>query len=114
MSIFTPGDNRRLSVARFSRIPGFQNLPAIEPLPSSAGGSVASSSESQTSTLIARDEPCLITKSISYTHERAHWISAVRGNNSLKAEVVGTSLSCNHRFQHFFPKGTFYCSTRYN
>lgn len=37
---------------------------------------------------IDREEPCFITKSVSYTHERAHWVNAVRNDPIAKEQVV--------------------------
>ena len=59
--------------------------------------SVASTTTRTRSTPIKRDEPCFITKSSSYAHEKAHWVNAVRNNATLKREIVGglkLFLSC--------------------
>lgn len=88
MSILTTDDNR-ISVARFSKIPGLQGLPDIERPTASVAGSAASSAHSQTDSVIDRDEPCFITKSILYTHEQAHWINAERSDKRGSFDVVG-------------------------
>ena len=41
---------------------------------------------------IKRSEPCFVTKRISYTLERAHWINAVQNDRHLKAKVVSCPL----------------------
>ncbi|KAF9485947.1 hypothetical protein BDN70DRAFT_870425 [Pholiota conissans] len=77
----------RLTVAPFSQLPAIGALPAITRPPASVAASVAGSAMSATAYVVARDERCLITRSFSYTHERARWISAVRGDEDRKTEV---------------------------
>ncbi|KAF8957602.1 hypothetical protein BDZ97DRAFT_1924481 [Flammula alnicola] len=85
MSIF----NRRkhLSVGPFSDMPAIAGLPAIARPSASVTASVSGSVKSATFDVINRDERCLITKSLLYTHERAHWISAVRSDAGKKVEI---------------------------
>ncbi|SRR6266404_1241983 len=37
-------------------------------------------------------EGCLVTKTIRYTHQLAHWVSAVRKDVSVRSTVVRTSI----------------------
>jgi len=64
-----------------------------------AASSNASTTARQTRQNIDRAEPCFITKRPSYTHERAHWVNAVRGNPNLKEKIV-CSLSLRMVLSH--------------
>ncbi|CAA7269271.1 unnamed protein product [Cyclocybe aegerita] len=85
MSIFN--SRNCLSVAPFSNLPAIYTLPAISRASASVAGSIFASVKSATYDVISRDERCLITKSISYTHERAHWVNAARSDADRKEEV---------------------------
>jgi len=75
-----------LSVGPYSTV-AIADLPVITRPPGSvsATGSVSGSA---TSGVIDRNERCLITKSLHCTHDRAHWISAVRKDLDRKIEIV--------------------------
>jgi len=87
MSIFNRLNH--LSVGPYSTV-AIADLPVITRPPGSVSAteSVSGSAESATSGIIDRNERCLITKSLHCTHERAHWISAVRKDLDRKIEIV--------------------------
>ena len=91
MTLFTDAGPPRLSVGPFSRIPGIIGLEDIKRTAASISGSAASSSHSFSDSVIDRAEPCLVTGSILYTHERVHWINAVRSDVDKKGEIVSPS-----------------------
>ena len=72
------------------------NLPALHRTHSLGAASVTSSSASTTPResrrCIKRSEVCFITKQFSYGLEIAHWVSAVRKDRKVKAEVVSLLL----------------------
>ena len=84
--------NKRLTTSySFYKLPAVAhwNTLAITPAPHSNGASsVSSVSTKSRARNIDREEPCFITKSVSYTHERAHWVNAVRKDSVLKEQVV--------------------------
>ncbi|TFK62510.1 hypothetical protein BDN72DRAFT_848574 [Pluteus cervinus] len=76
----------------------FSNLPGVSQWgtgditrgPNSYGSartapSVATTTEGNRN--IARSEPCFITKKLSYTHERMHWVSAARTSSTTKGSI---------------------------
>jgi len=59
------------------------------------------------------EEPCFIAKSVSYTHERVHWVNAVRNDPVVKEQVVRVPfkfLICRYHNLHLRHKKT-YCRT---
>ncbi|KAF8817287.1 hypothetical protein BYT27DRAFT_7153441 [Phlegmacium glaucopus] len=68
----------------FYEVPGVQAW-VLDDLTPDAHSSGAPSASSTTS--ITYQEPCLITKSSCYTHERVHWVNAVRNDPDVKEEV---------------------------
>ncbi|KAF8521398.1 hypothetical protein BU17DRAFT_87952 [Hysterangium stoloniferum] len=80
-------ENEELSSIVFATVPGMMGLPDILQPPHSGGGMTTASSHMSLRHNIPREERCFITKSVSYMHERAHWINAVRGDNDLKNDV---------------------------
>ena len=92
MSAILQSNKPRLTTSySFPKLPavGRWNTLAITPAPHSNGASsVSSVSTKSRARNIDREEPCFITKSVSYTHERAHWVNAVRKDSVLKEQVV--------------------------
>jgi len=77
-----------LTVNMFSKVPALgPSLAALSRPPHSAGNSSVDISQIYHS-VVKRDEPCFVTKSILYTHEIIHFVNDVRGDNNLKADVV--------------------------
>ncbi|KAJ3484079.1 hypothetical protein NLJ89_g12009 [Agrocybe chaxingu] len=68
-------------------MPAMANLPAIKRPFASVTASMSGSAKSATYDVIKRDERCFVTKSLLYTHERAHWISAVHSDANRKVET---------------------------
>lgn len=95
MSLSNEASTLRLSVASFARLPGMGSLRTIERPPHSGGRTPAGSSEHSSSRILERDERCFVTKTISYNHEQAHWVNAVRSDRDRSQEVV-SALSCGH------------------
>ena len=50
--------------------------------------SIASTTARETRRIISRSEPCFVTKRLSYTLERVHWVNAVRKDPGLKLAIV--------------------------
>ncbi|KAF8479598.1 hypothetical protein DFH94DRAFT_489036 [Russula ochroleuca] len=68
-------ESRRITVKQpFAKLPALLDLPPI-----GHTGSRASTVSSFRGRL--RSEGCLVTKSIKYTNQLAHWVNAVRGNS---------------------------------
>jgi len=83
--IITP--ENRLTVKNFASVPSVLGLPAIVREP----GSVSSSSSCRAvGGVIDIDEGCMLTKSVMYTHQLAHWVNAVRSGDS--SAVVSTEF----------------------
>jgi hypothetical protein len=72
-----------ITVKKFAAVPALLDLDEIQRQPASV---------SQVSSFRGADdvvdlaEGCMLTKSVKYTHQLAHWINAVRGGDS--SEVV--------------------------
>ena len=84
MSLITP--ENRLTVKKFAAVPSVLGLtPIVQP------GSVStSSSRRAVGGFVDIDEGCMLTKSVKYTHQLAHWVSAVQGGDS--SAVVSTKF----------------------
>ncbi|TFK71216.1 hypothetical protein BDN72DRAFT_475337 [Pluteus cervinus] len=80
----------RFSTRKFAAVPSLKisshQLPAIERPAHSDGGSSASSSTDERG-LVDREEPCFITKTVSYMHECVRMIDAVRSDPERKDDV---------------------------
>jgi hypothetical protein len=76
--------DHRLTVKQFAAVPGLLNLPAIQRAPASVSNEPSFRGVDGGVDL---SEGCLVTKSIKYTHQLAHWVNAVR--NGDPSEVVG-------------------------
>ncbi len=99
----------RISTKRpFSKIEALRtdgwNLEEVRPGTHSGQAlSVTSANSSNARTLktkLRRTEPCFITKRFTVTHERAHWVNAIRDDPDTKRIVVNIlkpvrSLSCS-------------------
>jgi hypothetical protein len=73
----------RITVKTFAAVPTLANLPEIQQAP----GSVANiSSFRGTGGGVDLAEGCILTKSVKYTHQLAHWVTAVRSGDP--SEVV--------------------------
>ncbi|KAF8806814.1 hypothetical protein BYT27DRAFT_7338816 [Phlegmacium glaucopus] len=74
----------------FYKVPRIQawGVDDLTPDAHSGGAPSASSTTSITYRNIDREEPCFITKSPCYTHERVHWVNAVRNDPDVKEEIV--------------------------
>ncbi|KAK2464686.1 hypothetical protein APHAL10511_003262 [Amanita phalloides] len=90
MSLLTKKD--RISVKPFARIPALLDLPPIQ----RASASVSNvSSFRETGGGVDLSEGCLLTKSVKYTHQLAHWVNAVRDKSadpSSIEEVISRQL----------------------
>jgi len=96
MSAVLPNKPRLTTSYSFSKVPAVEswNTPEITPAPHSNGAeSVRSLSTTSRARNIDREEPCFVTKSVSFTHERAHWVNAVRNDLITKGQVVRTLSS---------------------
>src|SRR6266511_1439210 len=90
------------SLAKLQQVSAW-NTEAVERAPHSAGAkSAASSTRLASDRTIDRAEPCFITNVPAYTHQQAHWINAIRGNDDKHAEstvsVVSTKSLSTNRF----------------
>ena len=81
MSVLT-SDGRITYVGEFSSVAALENLPVIHQHPNS------SPSISRSSVNLA--EGCLLTKSVKYAHQLAHWVNAVRDGDP--GDIVSTNL----------------------
>lgn len=101
-------DGRISTKCPFSKIEALRtngwNLEEVKTGTHSGGApSVTSANSSNARTLksrLQRTEPCFITKRLTVTHERAHWINAIRDDPDTKAIVVSIlkpfrSISCS-------------------
>jgi hypothetical protein len=79
MSLITK-EHHRLSVKPFASVPALLDLPEIRRQlePATGTDSKVSSHLSPMHGGVGLEEGCLITKSIKYTHQLAHMVSAVR------------------------------------
>ena|SRR5271170_5047741 len=81
MSLLTPSG--QISVKPFANVPALGDLPAIR----RARGSVSGvSSRRGIDGGVDLAEGCMITKSIKYTHQLAHWVNAIRHGDA--TEIV--------------------------
>ncbi len=96
MSFVTKG---RLSVNRFAKVPalGKVNLPPILRDDSSSAGDV-SSLRGSVNEGVDLTEGCLVTKTIRYSHQLAHWVNTARKQSGNPEAVVRRTsmlaLSC--------------------
>lgn len=97
-------------------------LGAIVRAPHSTGAASIASSTSRTAAAtrrnIDRSEPCFVTGRASYTHERAHWVNAVRKNPTRKRKVVSTlwPFTCYRELTIYtgnLPCKPWYCTGRF-
>ncbi|KAF8645810.1 hypothetical protein AX16_007565 [Volvariella volvacea WC 439] len=93
----------RLSVKSFANVPSIVPAPGMptwdeelgniaRPERSDGRSSVVSQDLNSNASgsdrrIIARNEPCFITKSISYAHDQAHWVNAVRKDSRRKWDI---------------------------
>ena len=94
MSLLTRED--RISVKPFARVPALLDLPAIQRAPASV--SDVSSSRGPAGG-VDLSEGCLITKTIKYTHQLAHWVNAVRN------KFADSRLIVRRRFMDGYRQG---------
>lgn len=81
MSLLTQSGH--ISVKPFAKVPALGDLPEIQP----AEGSVSNvSPRPGINGGVDLAEGCIITRSIKYTHQLAHWVNAVR--NGDPTEIV--------------------------
>ena len=84
---------------------------AVERAPHSAGAkSAATFTRGASDRTIDRAEPCFITNVSAYTHQQAHWINAIRGNDDKHADamaLVASSKSLSFAHMSFRPAGKF-------
>ena len=75
------------SLAKLQEVPAW-NARAVGRAPHSAGvKSAANSTRLASDRTIDRAEPCFITNASAYTHQQAHWINAIRGDEHVDATV---------------------------
>jgi hypothetical protein len=86
MSLISP--ENRLTVKKFTAVPSVLGLTPIVHKP----GSVSSlSSRQAVGGVIDINEGCLLTKSVKYAHQLAHWVNAIQGGDS--SAVVSTQFN---------------------
>lgn len=90
MSLLT--SQGRISVNPFARVPPLGGLPGITPAPAS----VDISSRRGVEDGVDLSEGCLVTKTLKYTHEKTHWISAIRQGDP--TQVVSMEFKNVHRW----------------
>jgi hypothetical protein len=77
----------RITVKAFASVPTLADLPEIQQQP----GSVSNISSFQgTGGGIDLGEGCILTKSVKYTHQLAHWVNAAHGGDP--SDVVSRKL----------------------
>ena len=82
-------DEGRFTVGPFARVPAMLDLPEIPPRPSNTVPNTTPSQDAASRHSVDLTEGCMLTKSIRYTHQLAHWVNAVRGQGRDPSEVVG-------------------------
>jgi hypothetical protein len=81
------------SLAKLQEVAAW-NAQAVRRAPHSAGAKSATSSTRGTSDrTIDQAEPCFITNVSAYTHQQAHWINAIRGNDDKHADATVSVVS---------------------
>ena len=81
------------SLAKLQEVSAW-NAQAIGRAPHSAGAkSAASSTRGASDRTVDRAEPCFITKVSAYTHQQAHWINTIRGNDDKHADAIALVAS---------------------
>jgi len=83
-------------------------LQAVERAPHSAGAKSAATTRGASDRTIDRAEPCFITNVSAYTHQQAHWINAIRGDDDKHADamaLVASSKSLSFAHMSFRPAG---------
>ena len=81
------------SLAKLQEVAAW-NAQAVGRAPHSAGAkSAASSTRGASDCTIDRAEPCFITNASAYTHQQAHWINAIRGNDDKHADATVSVVS---------------------
>jgi hypothetical protein len=85
MSLVTP--EGRFTVKKFAAVPSLLDQPAIQ-RPSPTVSNVSSLRGPDGGVDLA--EGCLVTKTVKYTHQLAHWVNAVR--NGDPTEIVSTQF----------------------
>jgi hypothetical protein len=81
MSLVT--NEHRITVKKFAAVPALLDLPEIQRLPGSVSRASSWRGEGDGVDLA---EGCLLTKTVKYTHQLAHWVNAVRDGDP--TEVV--------------------------
>ncbi|KAF8521401.1 hypothetical protein BU17DRAFT_87955 [Hysterangium stoloniferum] len=95
-------ENAELSSISFATVHGMMGLPHILQPPHSGGClTTASSQVSSIPYNVPQDEPCFITKSLSYMHEQAHWIDAIQGDSELKNDVESLIIALGVNGEEF-------------
>jgi hypothetical protein len=88
MSLLT--QQGRISVKPFAKVPPLGRLSGITP----ARASVNVSSNRGVEEGVDLSEGCLVTKTLKYTHQKAHWINAIRQGDP--TEVVSREFMSVH------------------
>ncbi|KAF8153398.1 hypothetical protein B0H34DRAFT_861504 [Crassisporium funariophilum] len=89
MSGVLPAQKILTTSTNFYTIPRVQTWDVPDVIPAAHSGDAPSVSSTASTTYhnIDQEEPCFVTKSFCYTHKRAHWVNAVRGDPDVKGEV---------------------------